>query len=49
MSALSATIPNLDAVKEELIAVGRHMASCQFHAALAGNLTVVIRRTDRLD
>ena len=42
MSTAIAAIPNLDAVKTEVIDVGRYLASCQFHAALAGNISIRI-------
>lgn len=42
MRTATATIPNLDAVIAEVIEVGRYLASCQYHAALAGNISTRI-------
>ena len=42
MSSTIAAIPNLGAARTEIIEVGRYLASCRFHAALAGNISTRI-------
>ena len=39
MSVAPTAIPNLDFVKSEIIQVAQYLASRQYHAALAGNLS----------
>jgi L-fuculose-phosphate aldolase len=39
MSTATTTIPNLDFMMTEIIEVGRYLASRQYHAALAGNIS----------